>query len=98
MLRNLSQSPSFEYKLSLDIPFENSRQASIARDTLLPDPILKADMLNVTFSVDGFRLRCDFEGVDDRVLRVAVSNTIDNIKTIIECMDQFDGQEDTLFS
>lgn len=98
MLQPESEGCPFQHRVLLDIPFETSRQASIACNTLLPDPILKADMLNVTFSVSGARLQCDFTGIDDRVLRVAVSNTIDNIKTIVECMDQFDGQEDTLFS
>ena len=84
---------SLTHKISLNIPFETARQAEIACETLKPDPILKADELSVDFLHEEAVLKCNFVVVSDRVIRVAVSNVIDNIKTIIECMDEFDGME-----
>lgn len=81
------------YKITLNIPFETERQANIASKTLSPDPILKANELNVRYTTESNTLLCEFTGVSDRVIRVAVSSVIDNIKTIIECMDEFDGRE-----
>lgn len=82
------------YKITLNIPFETQRQAQIASKTLSPDPILKANELSVLYATDSTSLICSFSGVSDRVIRVAVSSVIDNIKTIIECMDEFDGREE----
>ncbi|CAH6723455.1 EKC/KEOPS complex subunit Pcc1p [[Candida] jaroonii] len=82
---------SLDYKLKISIPFENNNQAEIAGNSLRPDPILKADEMTVDFSTDNEKLICYFQGVSDRVIRVAVSNVLDNIKTIIECIEQFEG-------
>lgn len=88
---------SLPYQIRLDVPFENERQATIAQKTLSPDPILRASELQVSYTNDGNHLICEFHGLSDRIIRVAVSSVIDNIKTIIECMDEFDGKEDQLF-
>ncbi|CAK7895493.1 EKC/KEOPS complex subunit Pcc1p [[Candida] anglica] len=88
---------SLDYKITLRIPFETEKQAIIARETLSPDPILKGTEMSVSYSADKSVLVCQFAGVSDRVIRVAVSNVIDNIKTIIECMDEFDGKKEFLF-
>lgn len=88
---------SLSHIVSLDIPFESSRQAEIARQTLLPDPVLRGDEINVTYTASDSILNCKFAGVSDRVIRVAISNLIDNIKTIIECIDEFDGKENVVF-
>lgn len=88
---------SLAHIVSLDIPFETPRQAEIARQTLLPDPILRAEELQVTYTASEAVLNCKFAGVSDRVIRVAISNLIDNIKTIIECMDEFDGKDGIVF-
>lgn len=87
----------FDVKLALDVPFETLRQAEIACKSLLPDPILKASELNIVFSTNGSHLICSFEAMTDRVLRVALSNTLDNLKTIVETMENFDDKRDTLF-
>lgn len=84
---------SFDHSLTLDIPFQTSRQASIACNTLSPDPILKANELTVDYSTKESHLLVKFDGASDRVIRVAISNVIDNLKTIIECMDEFDEPE-----
>lgn len=89
---------SLDHKLVLRIPFETEKQSLIACNTLNPDPILKSQELDVEFETDSTVLICKFSGVSDRVIRVAISNVIDNIKTIIECIDEFDGKKDVLFT
>ncbi|KAI3406448.1 PCC1 [Candida oxycetoniae] len=79
------------------IPFETSRQANIARNSLSPDPVLKQSELNVDFDVENTSLICTFSGISDRVIRVSISNVIDNIKTIIECFDEFDGNKSCIW-
>ena len=84
---------SLPYTLELNIPFETFNQAAIAKNTLSPDPILRSDELTIDYATDSNNLKVKFSGVSDRVIRVAISNMIDNIKTIIECMDEFDGKK-----
>ncbi|EEQ41619.1 Transcription factor Pcc1 family protein [Clavispora lusitaniae] len=86
-----------DHKLTLTIPFETPKQAAIAQRAISVDPVLKKDEISVSYHAQDTRLICEFCGVSDRVIRVAISNAIDNIKTIIECMDEFDGEEGTLF-
>ncbi|KAI5950178.1 PCC1 [Candida jiufengensis] len=81
-------------ELTLNIPFETSRQAQIAQNTLLPDPVLKSDELKIEYTTNENVLNIKFSGISDRVIRVSISNVLDNIKTIVECMDEFDGKED----
>lgn len=88
---------SLDHQLTLKIPFETAEQAVIAQKTISVDPVLKKNEITVEYTVEGTQLVCLFAGASDRVIRVAISNAIDNIKTIIECMDEFDGQKDTLF-
>ncbi|KAK6453583.1 transcription factor Pcc1-domain-containing protein [Scheffersomyces xylosifermentans] len=85
------------YKLTLKVPFETARQALIASQTLSPDPILKGNELDVTYDAEDTTLLLKFSGISDRVIRVAISNVIDNLKTIVECIDEFDGKKDVLF-
>lgn len=35
-------------------------------------------------------LRINVEGVDDRIVRVTVNNLLENIKTVIECFQEFE--------
>lgn len=86
------------HTLEINIPFETSSQAMIAKNTLSPDPILKNDELTVDYQVNGSNLLCTFHGVSDRVIRVAISNVLDNIKTIVECIEEFEGKQDQIFS
>lgn len=86
-----------DHQIVIDIPFETPRQAEIAQKTISVDPVLKKDEISVEYEAHGNSLKCTFAGVSDRVIRVAISNAIDNIRTIIECMDEFDGQERRLF-
>lgn len=88
---------ALDHVVTLNIPFETPQQAIIARNSIAVDPVLKKDEISVEHTVEDSLLICKFAGVSDRVIRVAISNTIDNIKTIIECIDEFDGQKDTLF-
>lgn len=83
--------------VTLDIPFETARQATIACKSISVDPVLKKDEISVEYEAHENIMKCTFAGASDRVIRVAISNAIDNIKTIVECMDEFDGQEATHF-
>ncbi|SGZ47339.1 CIC11C00000001773 [Sungouiella intermedia] len=82
-----------DHVVTLNIPFETARQASIACKSISVDPVLKKDEISVDYEAVENIMKCTFAGVSDRVIRVAISNAIDNIKTIVECMDEFDGQE-----
>lgn len=86
------------HRVSINIPFENEKQALIACNSLKPDLILKSNELSVSCNDSGKDLICEFRGVSDRVIRVAISSVIDNLKTIIECMDEFSGKEDLVFT
>lgn len=55
---------------------------------LLPDPIMKPEDFQVSYSTEDFKLICDFESVDERLLRVGVNSVIESIKTIVESIDE----------
>ncbi|QLL34843.1 hypothetical protein HG536_0H02180 [Torulaspora globosa] len=80
-----------DHSLKLEIPFENARQATIAKEVLKPDPILKPQDFQVHYTTAKNVLLVSFQSIDDRVLRVGVSSVIDSIKTIIETIDELDG-------
>lgn len=75
---------------SLNIPFESNKQASIAEKTLSPDPILKPGQSQITYSVHDSTLHINVQAIDDRVVRVTVNNLLENLKTVIECFEEFD--------
>ncbi|CUM68636.1 uncharacterized protein PRCAT00006363001 [Priceomyces carsonii] len=87
----------FSHQLTLRVPFENERQSQIAKNSLSPDPIIRINELKVSYECDENTLVCKFSGVSDRVIRVAISTVIENLKAIIECIDDFDGKEDIIF-
>lgn len=89
---------SLDYQLQITIPFETAKQAEVACNTISPDPILKKNELTVDYSVEDSNLICDFKGVSDRVIRVAISNVLDNIKTTVECMEEFEDKQHELFT
>lgn len=72
----------------LEIPFQTAAQANIAKQVLLPDPILKPQDFQVDYTATDNVLVVGFQSIDDRVLRVGVSSVIDSIKTIIETIDE----------
>ncbi|CAG88396.2 DEHA2E18964p [Debaryomyces hansenii CBS767] len=86
------------HQVSINIPFESEKQASIACNSLSPDLILRSTELSVSCRSSDRNLICEFSGSSDRVIRVAISSVIDNLKTIIECMDEFDAKEDVIFT
>lgn len=87
-----------DHIVTVDVPFETQKQAEIAQRTMSVDPVLKKDEISVTYSVEQNVLQCRFAGVSDRVIRVAISNALDNIKTVVETFDEFDGQKETVFT
>lgn len=54
-----------------------------------PDPILKPTELNVNYSNIENNLIIKFNGVSDRVIRVAANNVMENLKTVVECFEEF---------
>lgn len=73
---------------NIRIPFEHSDQATVALESLLPDPELKPDQLAKKLSVDGSELVADFRAVTDRVLRVGVNSFMDNLALLVECIEE----------
>lgn len=55
---------------------------------LEPDPILRPEDFQLSYVSNQNVLEVQFRSVDDRVLRVGVSNVIDSIKTIVETIDE----------
>lgn len=88
---------NLDHIVTVKIPFENERQAGIAKNSISVDPVLKKDEISVDFSLSDNVLLCKFAGVSDRVIRVAICNCLDNVKTIIETIDVFEGQENVVF-
>ncbi|KAG7693090.1 hypothetical protein KL930_004825 [Ogataea haglerorum] len=60
------------------------------RFRLRPDPTLKPSELQAAYTVDDNVLTITFDGVSERVIRVAANNTIENLKTVIECLEEFE--------
>lgn len=87
-----------DHVVTVNVPFESQKQAQIAQRTMAVDPVLKKDEISVTYAVDEKTLVCRFAGESDRVIRVAISNAIDNIKTVIETIEEFEGQKETVFA
>ncbi|CAM9011601.1 unnamed protein product [Wickerhamomyces anomalus] len=82
----------FESYREVKIPFQTPQQATIAKKTLEPDPILKPSDISVQYSTEGEIFIAKFEAVSDRVLRVAVSSVLESLKTVIETIDEFEGK------
>lgn len=83
----------FENELTLKVFFNSEKQASISCTTLSVDPILKENEIKIVFSVENKTLICNFKSNINKLLRSMVNNTINNIKSIIECMEEFDSNE-----
>lgn len=80
----------------LDIPFQSRQQALVAEQALRPDPVLKPDQSRIEYSVCGSEdcggvLRIDVQGVDDRVVRVTANNVLESLKTVVECLEEFEN-------
>lgn len=80
---------AFSHRLQFCIPFESERQSTIAANSLSPDPMLRPEELTVDYHTDGPQLHITFEGASDRIIRVAANNVMENLKTVIECFEDF---------
>ncbi|CDR45332.1 CYFA0S17e01816g1_1 [Cyberlindnera fabianii] len=87
---------SFDHKLDINIPFEEPKQATIAKKSLEPDPIMRPDDIRVRFLVEESSLVIKFEATTDRTLRVAASSVLESLKTVIETIDEFQNAKDQL--
>ncbi len=57
-----------------------------------PDPILKPEELEALFEVDNNVLKIILRSSSDRMIRIIANNFMDNIKTVIECLENFDPE------
>lgn len=57
-----------------------------------PDPILKPEELEALFEVDKNVLKIILRSSSDRMIRIIANNFMDNIKTVIECLENFDPE------
>ncbi|AET39100.1 chromatin DNA-binding EKC/KEOPS complex subunit PCC1 Ecym_4016 [Eremothecium cymbalariae DBVPG len=73
----------------LEVPFENGKQAEIAREVLHHDPVLRPEDFRVDYTIQHEKLLVNFNSIDARSLRVGVSSVIESIKTVVETMDEF---------
>ncbi|CAH2451147.1 EKC/KEOPS complex subunit [Komagataella phaffii CBS 7435] len=86
---------TLDYKLDLNIPLESLQHVEYVKNSLSPDPVLKPTEIQVDFYSskellsDDIALIIKFQGQSDRILRVAVNNMIENLKTCIECLEVF---------
>lgn len=60
-------------------------------NSLLPDPVLKSSEMKIDYVVEGKDLKISFKSVSNRVLRVGVNSTIESLKTVVECFEEFDS-------
>lgn len=74
----------------MNIPFETAKQVNIAQQTLSADPVLKPDQSRISYVNKNTSLDITVEANDDRTVRVTVNNLLENLKTVIECFEQFD--------
>ncbi|CZT22651.1 uncharacterized protein RCC_08356 [Ramularia collo-cygni] len=91
-----SASADFPCQLTLHIPFPTPRLASAAHRTLSVDPELSA-LVQRTFSVvdsaagDKTILRTDYRATTNRMLRVAVNGFLESLGTVVQVMEELDG-------
>jgi EKC/KEOPS complex subunit PCC1/LAGE3 len=78
------------YDRSINVPFEDERQAEVAYKSLNPDPELRPDQLARDLNRNGNMLEVKFKAVSDRTLRVGVNSFMDNLNVVVECLDELD--------
>lgn len=69
---------------------QSARQADISKRVMEADPILKENEISVDYKTDNTMLTVDFAASSDRILRTVVNSTIESLKSVIECFDEFD--------
>lgn len=93
LLIKMNQGEDKAYKASINIPFLNERQALVALRSLKPDLVLKSKEIDASCLIKDNVLCLSFSGTSNRVLRVTISTLVENLKTIIECIDEFGSKE-----
>lgn len=95
--RPTNNSPSQNARANTKHTIPNSKTSNHSQNSLKPDPVLKTSELKIDYEAEENILRCIFSGISDRVIRVSISNVLDNLKTVIECIDEFEGKKDSLW-
>jgi EKC/KEOPS complex subunit PCC1/LAGE3 len=56
--------------------------------------VLKQDQSRIEYSISNNDINSILHikvfGIDDRIVRVTVNNLLENLKTVIECFEEFD--------
>lgn len=53
--------------------------------------MLKPEQLSVKFANEENVLKIILTGSSDRMIRIVANNFMDNLKTVVECMENFDN-------
>ncbi|KAJ3395863.1 hypothetical protein HDU92_004709 [Lobulomyces angularis] len=85
-----SKTHSFEYTLTLKIPFPTERLAVIANKVLAVDKELKPNESKRNQKVEDNNLIVIFEAISIRVLRVTSQSFLDFVILILGTIDEFD--------
>ena len=75
--------------LTLKVPFEDAKTATIVWNSLRVDPEPKRSGMTKTLRVEGSDLIVDFECKETRTMRVSVNNFFDLLSLVIDTIDQF---------
>ena len=75
--------------LTLKVPFEDAKTATIVWNSLRVDPEPKRSEMTKTLRVEGSDLIVNFECKETRTMRVSVNNFFDLLSLVIETIDQF---------
>ena len=75
--------------LTLKVPFEDAKTATIVWNSLRVDPEPKRIEMTKTLRVEGSDLIVNFECKETRTMRVSVNNFFDLFSLVIDTIDQF---------
>ena len=75
--------------LTLKVPFEDAKTATIVWNSLRVDPEPKRSEMTKTLRVEGSDLIVNFECKETRTMRVSVNNFFDLLSLVIDTIDQF---------
>ncbi|KAK0731215.1 transcription factor Pcc1-domain-containing protein [Lasiosphaeris hirsuta] len=88
---------AFPCALTLEIPFPDSRLASVALRALRVDkelsPLVQRTLATVipsALSADDTALRVEYKAATNRMLRVAVNSFFDSLALVVEVMQELD--------
>ena len=75
--------------LTLKVPFEDAKTATIVWNSLRVDPEPKRSEMTKTLQVEGSDLIVNFECKETRTMRVSVNSFFDLLSLVVDTIDQF---------